>query len=99
MARSVYIAGTFGVALLGFGLGMLTGRQFPVHHFQRFDGTPLLFDNTNGKVCKALKSQAVDALGFPVVEPTNPDGARATENIFDKAFLKPQPSDYPTCGE
>jgi hypothetical protein len=33
-----------------FGAGLLVGRQFPAHHFERF-GDSYLLDSATGKVC------------------------------------------------
>jgi len=35
----------------GFGSGLLVGRQFPAHHFERFGNTSYLLDSATGRVC------------------------------------------------
>jgi hypothetical protein len=40
---------------IGFGSGLLVGRQFPAHRFERFGNSSYLFDPTNGKVCNPFK--------------------------------------------
>jgi len=39
----------------GFGTGLLVGRQFPSHRFERFGETRYLLDATTGKVCDPFK--------------------------------------------
>lgn len=36
---------------VGFGSGLLVGRQYPAHNFQRFGDTSYLLDSATGRVC------------------------------------------------
>ena len=38
-----------------FGAGLLVGRQFPVHNFQKFGESRFVLDPTTGKVCDPFK--------------------------------------------
>ena len=42
-------------ASFAFGGGLLVGRQFPIHHFERFGETTLLYDTVSGRVCNPFK--------------------------------------------
>jgi hypothetical protein len=47
--------------LIGFGVGVMAGRQFPAHHFERFGASRYLLDSATGKICDPLpKLNAVD---------------------------------------
>jgi hypothetical protein len=41
---------------LGFGSGLLVGRQFPAHHWRQIEGTAYLYDSSTGQPCSALKN-------------------------------------------
>ena len=40
---------------VGFGSGLLVGRQFPAHRFEKFGETRYLLDPTAGKLCDPFK--------------------------------------------
>lgn len=44
-----------GVVAIGFGSGLLIGRQFPAHRWERIEGSPYLYDSSTGKSCNPLK--------------------------------------------
>jgi len=44
-----------GACIVGFGSGLLVGRQFPAHHFERFGNSSYLLDTSSGKICDPLK--------------------------------------------
>jgi hypothetical protein len=50
IATSIAIA-----ASLAFGGGLLVGRQFPAHHFERFGETAFLYDTSSGRMCNPFK--------------------------------------------
>jgi len=66
---------------IGFGSGLLVGRQFPAHRFERFGETVYLFDPTTGKICNPFKNPnapanpidkvlgETDSNGFQIVKP------------------------------
>jgi hypothetical protein len=41
-----------GACIVGFGSGLLVGRQFPAHHFVQFGNPSYLLDTSTGKICK-----------------------------------------------
>jgi len=41
-----------GACVVGFGSGLLVGRQFPAHHFEQFGNPSYLLDTSTGKICK-----------------------------------------------
>jgi hypothetical protein len=45
---AVALAGSLG---LGFGSGLLVGRQFPAKHYERFGTSTYLYDVSTGKLC------------------------------------------------
>ncbi len=48
----VVVVGSLG---LGFVGGLLTGRQFPAKHYERFGESWYLLDPATGRVCNPLK--------------------------------------------
>ena len=67
----------FASALLLFGSGLLVGRQFPAHHYEKFGTTAYLIDIATGKVCDpmfkatgpSIYDQQVVAGSFPPPPP------------------------------
>jgi len=45
-----------GACVAGFGSGLLVGRQFPAHHFERFGNSSFLLDPATGRVCDPFKA-------------------------------------------
>ena len=39
------------VCMTGFGTGLLIGRQFPAHHFEKMENSHYLYDTSTGHVC------------------------------------------------
>jgi hypothetical protein len=39
------------VCMAGFGSGVLVGRQFPAHHFEKMENSHYLYDTSTGHVC------------------------------------------------
>jgi hypothetical protein len=44
-----------GAVVIGFGSGLLVGRQFPARRYEQFGSSLYLLDSTTGKVCNPLK--------------------------------------------
>jgi hypothetical protein len=76
----VQFGGSKGVALfvtiigivcaVGFGSGLLVGRHFPVHHFQKMESSHYLYDTSTGYVCDFFPSQLSDmTLANPIDAP------------------------------
>ena len=50
-----------GLALgVGFGSGLLVGRQFPSHRFERFGESRYLMEPATGRVCDPFKDPKED---------------------------------------
>lgn len=66
-------------ALWLFAAGLLTGRELPAHHFERFGTTGYLFDASTGHLCNAFAYQSESAAtpppGFEIVKPNAIDQA------------------------
>ena len=52
---TLFIAIIVIACTVGFGSGLLVGRKFPSHNFQKFGETKYVFDPTTGKVCDPFK--------------------------------------------
>jgi len=48
--------------LIGFGIGVITGRQFPAHHFERFGASRYLLDSATGKICDPMRDPNANPL-------------------------------------
>jgi hypothetical protein len=85
MKGSIYVwSGTLGVLL--FGVGLMVGREFPVHHYERISGSPYLFDNSTGHVCdtRILKAETLSS------QPTQPGAPAGTISVDEfLATIKP----------
>jgi len=66
-----------------FGTGLLIGRQFPAHHFERFGASNYLFDASSGHICQAFGT---------LPDPSNP-------NLIDKALTNPSLGDQILSGK
>jgi hypothetical protein len=98
--RSLLIASA--VAVLAFGAGLLTGRQFPAHHYQRFGESKYLYDVSTGKVCAPFKTPTIeqDANGVEIAKPVpNPFDSIGATNPLDSIGAKQPDNSPPTCGE
>jgi len=66
---------TLVALVIGFGSGLLVGRQFPAHHYEKFGNTSYLLDVAPGKVCDPMfKTTGPPPPGFTIVpiEDANP---------------------------
>ena len=75
---ALFVAVLFCVCAIGFGGGLLVGRQFPAHHYERFATTSYLLDPSSGKVCDPMfkttapsvyEQQGVSPGSFPAPPP------------------------------
>lgn len=72
MKASVLAIALVGCLGIGFGSGLLVGRQFPVHHYVRFGNVGrLLLDPATGRVCDPWN----DPTATPVMVPDGPPDA------------------------
>ena len=92
MQRSILIIGAI-VAPILFCSGLLVGRQFPAHHYERFGESAYLYDTATGRVCTITK-QIQPPPGFVL---DNPKDATGAPDPFAKYIVTP--STYPVCGE
>jgi hypothetical protein len=69
--------------IVGFGVGLLIGRQFPAYRYQKYGETRYLLDSSNGKLCDPFKDPSdlanlmdstgpKDANGFQITRPAYP---------------------------
>ncbi len=88
---AVFILLLVVAAAVGFGSGLLVGRQFPAHRFERMGESWYMMDATTGKVCNPFKDPNT---------PTNPidqaltNNQPNTPNFYSKAI---NPSYPPPC--
>jgi hypothetical protein len=68
---AVFVSVILGAGVVGFGSGLLVGRQFPAHRYEKFGNTSYLLDPTTGKVCNPFaNANPIDAtLGYPNLPP------------------------------
>jgi hypothetical protein len=73
MTMRVWIVALIGCLGIGFGSGLLIGRQFPAHHYERFGSSSYLFEVSTGKLCNPLpeSTHVTDANGFQLAPSTN----------------------------
>jgi hypothetical protein len=76
--------------LLVFAFGVVVGREFPAHHYERFGESAFLYDSTTGRMCNPYKSVAKDSMGLQTVPPQKSDGAILwSEKSEPKDYLPP----------
>jgi hypothetical protein len=49
--KILVVAAFSSATILVFGAGILIGRQFPAHHYEKLPESPYLMDTTSGKIC------------------------------------------------
>jgi hypothetical protein len=92
---AVFVLLVFGAVGVGFGSGLLVGREFPAHRYERFGETLYLFDPTTGKVCNPFKDPKapVDLSGIWNSSQAPPRDANGFQ------IVKPAPNYPPPCGK
>jgi hypothetical protein len=60
--RSILIIGAFATPIL-FCSGLLVGRQFPAHHYERFGESAYLYDTATARICTITKTDPFAAYG------------------------------------
>jgi hypothetical protein len=70
---AVFIMLISGAVAAGFGSGLLIGRQFPAHHYERFGETRYLLDSTTGKVCDIVPLDYWASKGYGGGDASHPD--------------------------
>jgi hypothetical protein len=61
LMKTLVAVGVIGL-LLGFGGGVLTGRLFPTHHFERYGESRYLLDSATGRVCDPMRNPNANPL-------------------------------------
>jgi len=93
---TIFVVVVSGASAAGFGSGLLVGRQFPAHHFERFGNSSYLLDPSTGKVCNPFK----DPKSAGTVDLSDIWGSKsATPNPIDDAVKLGQPDYPPACGK
>lgn len=57
-ATVVWVLLGFCVCAICFGSGLMVGRQFPTHRFEKMANSHYLYDTTTGRVCDFWPSPA-----------------------------------------
>jgi hypothetical protein len=57
---ALFVVMIIGACIVGLGSGLIVGRQFPAHHFERFGNSSYLLDTSTGKICDLLKVKVTD---------------------------------------
>lgn len=100
--------------IVGFGVGLLIGRQFPAHGYQKYGETRYMLDSATGKLCDPFKdpketgnpfdhafdpNTPKDANGFPVAKDA-PSSSADPFAAYGGHEIKPPASNYPpACGK
>jgi hypothetical protein len=100
MTKNAAIISATLVAALSFGICVTVGRQFPVHHYQRFGESNFLFDPATGKMCNPFRNPQVEASntidwaitgsvdknGYPIVKTPPPPGFVLDRSLDTKVY-------------
>jgi hypothetical protein len=96
-----------GCLAIGFGSGLLVGRQFPAHHFERFGSSSYLLESTTGTLCNPFKNRNEsanridDALGANKTPPSydaNGFQIAPKDGVTDLRGIW-KTDDLPSCGK
>jgi hypothetical protein len=82
-----------GACIVGFGSGLLVGRQYPAHHFEQYGNSSYLLDTSTGKLCDPFSDNSDKRASWSVA--LAPETSKPTpdlKNIFDS-----KPSGPPAC--
>lgn len=88
-----------GATALGFGCGLLVGRQFPSHRFERFGESWYVLDTTTGKACNPFKDPNAPTNPFDQVLPNNQPSSSDPYAPYGGHEVKPAPNYPPQCGK
>ena len=69
------------VVVITFGVGVLTGRQFPAHHFEKIPSTPYILDSSTGKLCKMFADTPDNPYAKYAVPPGSAVAPYSSDNI------------------
>lgn len=90
----ILLAGACIVA--GFGSGLLVGRQFPPHHYEKFGNTSYLLDPTTGKVCNPFADPNANPMDANLFNQGLSSGTNAADPLAKYEIAKPT---VPPCGK
>jgi hypothetical protein len=96
---AVIVSLTLGVTAVGFGSGLLVGRQFSTHRFERFGESWYVLDATTGKVCNPLKDPNAPTNPFDQALPNNQPSGSDPFAPYGGHEVKPAPNYPPPCGK
>lgn len=92
MKKWIWVAWGTLAGIWLFGAGLLIGRAFPAHHYERFGNYTYLFDASTGRICDTqidkAESDPFAAFGGRAVTPP-PD---VPKNADGYPIVKPAPS-------
>jgi hypothetical protein len=94
----VCLSGAILTAGVGFGSGLLVGRQFPARRFERFGDSHYLVEPATGKVCDPFKDPKESSNPFDdAFTQENPQSANGTTDL--SSIWKPVSTYPPACGK
>ncbi len=92
MKPLLYISGA-ALCLILFGSGMLVGREFPSHRYEKISTGPYLLDVSTGRVCFVFLDWSVD----PTSETLKAYSTPHTDNLIDNYLSKKAAASVPDC--
>jgi len=90
---AVFVLSILSVGSVGFGSGLLVGRHFPVHRFQKFGETRYVIDSTTGKICDPFHDPHGNPIDQALADPSAPKNADGFQIVKPVSYF-PAP-----CGE
>lgn len=78
--------------IASLGVGLMIGREVPVHHYERFGNTAYLLDTSTGTVCGLVPGAPLTELGS--VPATTPSGQ---PSVFGDLIAKQ--NQIPPCSQ
>jgi hypothetical protein len=96
---AVFVLLISGTVAVGFGSGLLVGRQFPSHRFERFGESWYVLDATTGKVCNPFKDPNTSTTVLDLLAPS-PQPKSGAPDLSDLFPTNKSTSNYPPpCGK
>jgi hypothetical protein len=89
---AVFVLVVLGAVAVGFGSGLLVGRHFPAHSFQKYGETRYLLDPATGKICDPFKDPSEDPWAQFIVDPKTGKTPAQVSGVV-------QPTYPPACGK
>lgn len=89
---TLFVAIIAVICLAGFGSGILVGRQFPAHSFQRLGDSRYLLDPTTGRVCDPFKDPQADPFAQFAVDPKTGKSPSEISGVVEPTYP-------PACGK